>query len=62
MTPSGKKFVGAIASAIAALTLLGGTAASAADAAPRPVKPLTAEITGSKFTSGNITASAWKPR
>lgn len=62
MTPSRKKFIGAIASAVAALTLLGGTGASASDASPRPVKPVTAEITVSKSTSNNITTSAWKPR
>lgn len=65
MTPHRKKIVGAIASAVAALTLLGGTA-SAADAAPRHVKPTpigsTASASASKPSSGGITASAWKPR
>lgn len=65
MTPHRKKIVGAIASAVAALTLLGGTA-SAADAAPRSIKPTpngpTASANASKSSSGGITAYAWKPR
>ena len=64
MTPHRKKIVGAIASAVAALTLLGGTA-SAADAAPRSKTPpsgATASANASKSSSGGITAYAWKPR
>ncbi|MEY4230091.1 MAG: hypothetical protein RLZZ362_940 [Actinomycetota bacterium] len=61
MTPHRKKIVGAIASAVAALTLLGGTAA-AADAAPRHVKPTPNGPSTSKPSSGVITAKAWKPR
>lgn len=65
MTPSHKKIVGAIASAVAALTLLGGTAASAADA---PKLPAT-QTQGSKATGiitnptpPAATPKAWKPR
>jgi hypothetical protein len=64
MTPHRKKIVGAIASAVAALTLLGGTA-SAADAAPRPVQQPSgpsASTGTSKPSPVGITAKAWKPR
>lgn len=61
MTPHRKKIVGAIASAVAALTLLGGTAA-AADA-PRPSKQTQGgTAAGSTTPSNPISPKAWKPR
>ena len=61
MTPSRKKIVGAIASAVAALTLLGGTA-SAADAAPRPAKQVqhAGKDSGSNQVP-TVRAASWKP-
>lgn len=65
MTPSRKTIVGAIASAVAALTLLGGTAASAADAPKLPAKQTQgskATGTSSNPTPPPATPRAWKPR